>query len=55
MHRFVTKNTDLAITRKKERHVFFTKSYKIILINAYKWNKVLQCFSVQEKLNNFGE
>ena len=29
------KNTDLAITYKKERHVFFTRSYKILL-NAYK-------------------
>ena len=36
MHRFVTKNTDLAITYKKERHVFFMKSYKIMVINAYK-------------------
>ena len=36
MHRFVTKSTDLAITHKKERHVFFTRSYKTILTNVYK-------------------
>ena len=50
MHRFVTKSTDLAITHKKERHVFFTRSYKTILTNVYKQNKVLQSLSDQEKL-----
>ena len=34
----------------KERHVFFTKSSKILLIKVYKQNKMLQFLSVQGKL-----